>query len=218
MTSNSFLRCLEQPGLIHPSACPLPGALMGKPSLPDTVTTSFVSGRFFRLDCSTLKMLRPFLMPAFDFLVQITYSILHAPLFSPGVCCWHQVGGHLPRSLQLCRSQRKSTAAGWAGLACGLPAAQCAASFMCTSSSSFAVHVHMQLWLNSVAAIWINWRAKKFLYLLAVHIDELFKSAVKWDKPLCSSFLLIDAVVGDQKCRRCTFLSGEWLLNKCTLV
>merc|ERR1712105_550318 len=33
------------PGPTHPSACPLPGVLMARPSLPDTVTTPSVSGR-----------------------------------------------------------------------------------------------------------------------------------------------------------------------------
>merc|ERR1739840_82293 len=42
---SSDLRCLEPPGLIHPSACPLPGVLMARPSLLDTVTTLSVSGR-----------------------------------------------------------------------------------------------------------------------------------------------------------------------------
>ena len=72
----------------------------------------------------------------------------------------------------------------------------CARSARCTVRSKQHVHiivlivyyVHMQLCLNSVAAIWINWRAKTYLYLLAVHINELFKSAIKWDKPLCYHF------------------------------
>merc|ERR1719234_368066 len=42
---SSGLRCPEPPGPTHPSACPLPGLLMARPSLLDIVTTSSESGR-----------------------------------------------------------------------------------------------------------------------------------------------------------------------------
>ena len=62
----TLLRCLEPPGPTHPSACPLPGALMGRPSLLDTVITSSVSGRFVLL---------------FHYHMAIGFSCLHASLF-----------------------------------------------------------------------------------------------------------------------------------------
>ena len=105
--------------------------------------------------------------------------------FISGVCRWHQVNTCLPQSLQLCRSLRKSTAlSSWAGLGRGLPAAQGAASSMCTLSTMYSLYVHMQLSLNSVAAIWINWRAKMYLYLLAVYHPSI-QTAIKWAWPLC---------------------------------
>ena len=105
--------------------------------------------------------------------------------FISGGCRWHQVNTCLPQSLQLCRSLRKSTAlSSWAGLGRGLPAAQGAASSMCTLSTMYSLYVHMQLSLNSVAAIWINWRAKMYLYLLAVYHPSI-QTAIKWAWPLC---------------------------------
>merc|ERR1719180_616448 len=47
---SSGLRCPEPPGPTHPSACPLPGVPMARPSLPDTVTTLSVSGRCLLLE------------------------------------------------------------------------------------------------------------------------------------------------------------------------
>ena len=134
-------------------------------------------------------------------LVEITFYdlMIFQPLcpFLPGVCCWHQVGALLPRSLQLCRSSKKSTVASKLSWLCRWSA-------RCTVRSKQHVHiivlivyyVHMQLCLNPVAAIWINWRAKTYLYLLAVHINELFKSAIKWGKPLCCYFWPRAASVG----------------------
>ena len=75
----------------------------------------------------------------------------------------------------------------------------CARSARCTVRSKLYVHIIIVLFalcayvaLPEFCGCNLNkLEGQKFLYLLAVHINELFKSAIKWDKPLCSSFLLL---------------------------
>ena len=83
--------------------------------------------------------------------LRIVYPIALMP-FLPGVCCWHQVGAQLPRSLQCAAPKEKTPPQDELTLRldCPLHSAQQA---LCAHHPIICLYVDMQLCLNSVAAI-----------------------------------------------------------------
>ena len=178
--SNFLLRCLAAPGPIPLSACPLHGAPMDRRSLLDTVTTLSVSGRFDFFLCFVF----------FLWNIGVCCSCYKISLVSsydwpnhwlgPSFFLWNKWFILFPiRCLLLAPDRNPATKKSPAPPLlkkkhCRKLSWTCAPSARCTVSSKLYVHivfiaivgqlahVHMQLCLISVAAIWINWRAKSF--------------------------------------------------------